>query len=57
LTGSWKPISKNNRKQWINELFKSVEVHEKLTYERDESGIKRGQEYAISDNKIAKTCG
>jgi hypothetical protein len=57
LTGSWKPISKNNRKQWINELFKSVEVHEKLTDEWDERGIKKVQEYAISDNKIAKACG
>ncbi|MEI6285724.1 MAG: Bro-N domain-containing protein [Bacillota bacterium] len=40
---------------WINQRIKSIEVRKSLTDEWDESGVKRGEEYAVLTDLMSKT--
>ena len=40
---------------WINQRIKSIEVRKSLTDEWDESGVKRGEEYAALTDLMSKT--
>ena len=47
-------LKKGYSKEWINQRLKSIEVRKELTDERDERGVKKGQEYAILTDEITK---
>lgn len=47
-------LKKGYSKNWINQRLKSIEVRKELTDEWDESGVKKGLEYAILTDEITK---
>ncbi|MBE0423080.1 MAG: Bro-N domain-containing protein [Lutibacter sp.] len=47
-------LKKGYSKEWINQRLKSIEVRKELTDEWDNSGVKKGQEYAILTDEITK---
>lgn len=47
-------LKKGYSKNWINQRLKSIEVRKELTDEWDSSGVKKGVEYAILTDEIAK---
>ena len=47
-------LRKGYSKEWINQRLKSIEVRKELTDEWEERGMKRGKEYAILTDEIAK---
>lgn len=49
-----KILKKGYSVNWINQRLKSIEVRKELTDEWDIRGIKKGLEYAILTDEIAK---
>ena len=47
-------LKKGYSKQWVNQRLKSIEVRKELTDEWDNSGVKKGTEYAILTNEITE---
>lgn len=47
-------LKKGYTKEWINQRLKSIEVRKDLTYEWQERGVKKGQEFAILTDEITK---
>lgn len=47
-------LKKGYSKEWVNQRLKSIEIRKELTDEWDDSGVKKGQEYAILTDEITK---
>ena len=47
-------LKKGYSPRWINQRLKSIEVRKELTDEWDNSGVKKGTEYAILTNEITE---
>jgi len=47
-------LKKGYSPRWINQRLKSIEVRKELTDEWDNSGVKKGNEYAILTNEITE---
>ncbi|MFP5471279.1 MAG: Bro-N domain-containing protein, partial [Bacteroidia bacterium] len=47
-------LKKGYSKEWVNQRLKSIEVRKELTYEWENCGVKKGQEYAILTDEITK---
>ncbi len=47
-------LKKGYSKEWVNQRLKSIEVRKDLTDEWDDSGVKKGLEYAILTDEITK---
>jgi uncharacterized protein YukE len=47
-------LNKGYSKEWVNQRLKSIEIRKELTDEWENSGVKKGQEFAILTDEITK---